>query len=86
VTNEILTYKMDSHAVRPEEDNKRRAQSNVIINYMSIIASLKQGRIISIGGPGQSNALRPVLAREIENFNGQLNKTCRCICIVTTVT
>ena len=32
-----------------------------------------QGRLNSIGDPRQSNAPRPLLDREIKNFNGQLN-------------
>src|SRR6218665_1243675 len=36
---------------------------------------LIQGRLNSIGGPGQSNSLRPFLARSHTNFYGQ---TCRC--------
>src|SRR6218665_2558563 len=45
---------------------------------------LDQGRLNIIGGPGQSNALRALLASGYTNFNGKLNQTCRCICIVTT--
>jgi len=40
-----------------------------------LIINAAQGRLNIIGGPGQSNALRPLLAREHTNFNGQLNQT-----------
>jgi len=43
----------------------------------------EQGRLNSIGGPGHSNALRPLLAREIKSFNGQFKKH-GDTCIVTT--
>src|SRR6218665_2659633 len=58
--------------------------SKYATEYRHLFFSTGQGRLNIIGGPGQSNALRPLLASGHANFNGKLNQTCRCICIVTT--